>query len=113
MFDDDCLQREAELAGPSSTVSWEEDRGQQLQTSNEMSQPIYDTDGESYESIVIDEDSLNLHFFPSQTINSNGDQQPFISKDEEENEEDIFEQAEIKGPSLEKEEVKEHTPAQE
>ena len=61
LFDDDCFQREAKLAGPSLVDSWEEDQGQQLQRGNEPSQPIYDTDEESYESLVIDEDSWNFH----------------------------------------------------
>ena len=37
LFDDDCFQREAELAGPSSLDSWEEDQSQQFQRSNETS----------------------------------------------------------------------------
>lgn len=66
LFDDDCFQREAKPAEPSSVDPWEESQGQQLQRSSEPSQPIYDTDGESYESI-----NDECHVI--------GDQQSFLS----------------------------------
>ena len=72
-------------------------------------QAIYDTDGESYDSIIADEDSLNLPSALLQIISETGNQQFFLSKDEEE----ILEQDESKEHPLEKEEAKEYTPAQE
>ena len=42
-----------------------------------------------------------------------GGYQLSFSEGEEENEEEVFEQIEIKGPYLEEEEAKEHTPTQE
>ena len=51
---------ENELAGPSSVDSWEEDHNHQLQENDESMQAIYDTDGESAESMIADGDSLNL-----------------------------------------------------
>ena len=58
-------------------------------------QAIYDIDEESYESLVAGEDSLNLHSALSQIISNSfhviGDQQPFISKDEEEDNEEVRE----------------------
>lgn len=83
LFDDDLFQREAELAGPSSLDSWKEDRDQQLRRSNETSQPIYDTEGESCDSIIGDEDSLNLHSALPQVISETGNQQFSFSEDEE------------------------------
>lgn len=100
LFDDDFLQKEAELAGSSSVGSWEESQGQQLRRRTEPSQPIYDTDGESYESI-------------SDECHEIKDQQSFLSEYEEESKEDILEQDENNEPSLQKEEAMEVTSAQE
>ena len=74
LFDDDCFQRETEPAEPSSVDPWEESQGQQLHRSSEPNQPIYDTDGESYERI-----SDECHVI--------GGQQFFLSEDEEESKE--------------------------
>ena len=52
---------------------------------------------------------MNLHSALTQIISETGSQQFFLSEDEQE----IFEQVESKEPSLEKEEAKEYTPAQE
>ena len=80
-------------------------------------QAIYDTDEESFKSAEEGEGSLDLFFTPLQLISNGfhmiGGQQPFISEDEEENKEEIFEKFESKQFSLEEEEAKEHTPAQE
>ena len=89
LFYDDCFQREFELAEPSSVDPWEEIQGQLRQRSSEPSQPIYDTDGESYESI-------------SDECHENGGQQFFFLEDEEESKEEILEQDENNEPSLEK-----------
>ena len=76
-------------------------------------QAIYDTDGESYDSIIANEDSLNLHSALPQIISETGDQQPSFSEDEEESKEEVLGQDENNEPSPEKEEAKEQTPAQE
>lgn len=117
LSNDDVLQTEVDLAGPSLVVLWEEDQFHQLQESNEPMQAIYDTNEESYESLVAGEYSLNIHSALSQIISNSfrvfGNQQPFISKGEEENNEEFFEWVETKEPSLEKQEAMEQTPAQE
>ena len=76
-------------------------------------QAIYDTDGDSYDSIIVDEDSLNLHSALPQIISETENHHLSFLEDEEVRKEEIPEQIEIKGPSLEKEKAKEHTPAQE
>ena len=78
---------------------------------------IYDTDDESFQSLEASEDSLDLFIVSFQIISNNfhvtGNQQTFSSKDEEERNEEIFGQVEIKELSLEKEEAIKHTLAQE
>ena len=60
LSDDYLFQRETELVGPSSVVSWEEDHDHQLQGNDEPMQAIYDIDEESIESMIADKDSFNL-----------------------------------------------------
>ena len=95
LSNDDALQTEVDLAGPSLVDFYKEDQLHQLQESNEPMQAIYDTDQESYEILVAGEDSLNLHSALSQIISNSfhafGNQQPFISQGEDENNEEIFE----------------------
>ena len=61
LSDDDVLQTEEDLVGSSLVDLWEENQSFSLPESNEPMQAIYDTDGESYDSIIADEDSMNLH----------------------------------------------------
>lgn len=62
--------------------------------------PIYDTDGESHESI-------------NNECHEIGHQQSFLSEDEEEGKEEVLEHDESKELTLEEEEAKEYAPAQE
>ena len=56
---------------------------------------------------------MNLHSALLKIISETGNHQPSFSEDEEVSKEEILEQIEIKGPSLEKEEEMEQTTAQE
>ena len=60
LSDDDVLQIEVDLAGPSLVDLWKEDQLNQLQESNEPKQTIYDTDEESIKNVEDGEESLNL-----------------------------------------------------
>ena len=117
LSDDDSFQIEANLAGPSSVDLWKEDHVYQLQESNEPSQAIYDTDEESYESILAGEYSFNLHsdlyHIISNNFHENGIQQLFNAEDEEESNEETLEQDEYTEPSPERVEVINENPAQE
>lgn len=78
---------------------------------------IYDTDEEIFKSAEEVEGSLDLCFTPLQLISNGfhmiGGQYPFISEDEVENKEEIFEQFESNEPSLEKEEAMGQTTSEE
>ena len=80
-------------------------------------QAIYDIDEESVESLIADEDSLNLCPVIYQIISNNFhedvSQQPFSSEDEEESNEETLEQVEYPEPSPERVEVIKEAPAQE
>ena len=112
---DDASRTEVNFAGSSLADLWEED--QFLQRSNEPVQTIYDTDEESYESLEVSKDSLDLCSTSSQTISNSfhviGNQQPFSSKVEEENNEEFLEHVEYKEPSPKRVEVIKETLAQE
>ena len=71
LFDDNFFQRGAELTGPSSADLGEEDHDLQLQQNDQLMQAIYDTYEESIESMIADEDSLNLHSVIYQIISNN------------------------------------------
>ena len=112
---DDASQTKVNFLGSSLVDLWEED--QFLQRSNEPVQTIYDIDDESFQSLEASEDSLDICSVSFQIISNSfhviGNQQTFSSKDEEERNEEIFGQVEIKELSLEKEEESKHTLAQE
>ena len=78
---------------------------------------MYDTDDEIFQSLEVSEDSFDIFSTSFQIISNSfhviGNQQTFSSKDEEERNEEIFGQVEIKEPPFEKVEVIEHTPTQE
>ena len=76
-------------------------------------QAIYDTDGQSYDSIIADEDALNIHSALPQIISETGNHQPSFLEDEKDRKEEVLEQDENNEPSLEKEEAKAQAPAQE
>ena len=113
LFDDDAFQTEDNLAASSLVDQWEENHFSLLPESTKPMQAIYDIDGESYDSIIADEYSLNLHFALPQIISESRNHQPSFLEDEEVRKERILKKIEIKGPSLEKEEAMEQTTAQE
>ena len=69
LSDDDFLQTEDDLAGSSLVDLWEENQSHSLPENNEPMPAIYDIDGESYDSIIADEDFMNLHSALIQIIN--------------------------------------------